>query len=639
MFGHRRLRNLFLYLGLLAPFSASATDATDSLKRSISAKVDSHLLEFAEGGADLKISSHGHTVLTRFPNLPAETVLKLVVLGADPNARDGRGNSVLARAIRAAQDSGTVEALLNTGAEINRVDDSGLTPLQVALLHGRHSCVELLLTRGASLDSIPPLPVLAKRHCSSETLDLLVQHGAKLPLYSPFEMKCALLLADLARIWDYERNTEERYPSMETLAASLAETDCRSEFATGGLIDPFGNPYRSYHWISNETANLITAELAKLGKPRVFPMVSHHPAKDPTWIPLVMTSFLRVSEGDRPLVTLMELGADPDTPLTYQGRTALFELPEFPDLIQLLIGLRANVNYRDQFGCTPLMGALVEPRSATALLNAGAQINAVNHEGGSALIGVAGNEEMVDLCLKNGADPNLRTKSGCTAWIRARRVGSTKILRLLEQHGAVRPDLNRFETKLAFLELEMSLLDAASDQYAIEMSKLGTEPVSYDKLRPYMRVTEFLPEIPKEGMRDPFGNLYVTNYVCTGPLLSAETAHLIRARLGKLPDQLVGCVQIPKGINPPGDPDYGALLDELESGGERRDKAMDTLLASPDEDVLVRVLRRMHTKDATGRREMLVLLKEHRSPVVRFKVEQLLAEVAAKISAAPAGKK
>jgi ankyrin repeat protein len=88
----------------------------------------------------------------------AAAVREIVKSGADPNARYGALNwTPLMHAIHANQ-IGSVEALLDSGADVNRTGDDeteprtkqrDVTPLMMAAGYGYRPIVELLLRRGA----------------------------------------------------------------------------------------------------------------------------------------------------------------------------------------------------------------------------------------------------------------------------------------------------------------------------------------------------------------------------------------------------------------------------------------------------------------------------------------------------------
>jgi ankyrin repeat protein len=76
-------------------------------------------------------------------------IRELATRGADPNAPSG-GNrwTPLLHAVHKHQNA-SVAALLNAGADVNRADEQGVTPLMMAAGYGYDDTVQLLLQRHA----------------------------------------------------------------------------------------------------------------------------------------------------------------------------------------------------------------------------------------------------------------------------------------------------------------------------------------------------------------------------------------------------------------------------------------------------------------------------------------------------------
>lgn len=153
---------------------------------------------------------------------------------------------------------------------------------------------------------------------------------------------------------------------------------------------------------------------------------------------------------------VVQLLLDADAEVNAQdndGRTALmfathnvypfYPIPRTSRIVKLLISKGANVNIKDKYGRTALMYTamfnadllslnsrfdvaaawydtsceslnLVFKEMAQALLEVGAEVNAVDNDGNSALMIAAsnGNKEMVELLLQSGADANAKDNKG-----------------------------------------------------------------------------------------------------------------------------------------------------------------------------------------------------------------------------------
>jgi len=108
--------------------------------------------------------------------------------GANPNAQDGSGRPLLARAARSGP-SELVAILVATGADVNAADRIGFTPLFEAARDGRLEAARELLQRGADpnraarpngLAMTPLHAAAAANPAQAELLRLLVRAGARI---------------------------------------------------------------------------------------------------------------------------------------------------------------------------------------------------------------------------------------------------------------------------------------------------------------------------------------------------------------------------------------------------------------------------------------------------------------------------
>ena len=80
---------------------------------------------------------------------PERFLMPLMSYGADINACDHEGSSVLAFAVQAGHCC-SAEYLLAQGADVHRPDKGGLTPIGVAMVYNQHTLIEMLFQHGAS---------------------------------------------------------------------------------------------------------------------------------------------------------------------------------------------------------------------------------------------------------------------------------------------------------------------------------------------------------------------------------------------------------------------------------------------------------------------------------------------------------
>ena len=112
----------------------------------------------------------------------AKTVALLITAGADVNKDDEDGETPLVVASRLGHTE-TVKLLIEKGADVNKADEDGSTPLHLAVYPGRTEIVKLLIAAGADVNKAAwngstPL-LVASYNGHTEIVELLKQAGAK----------------------------------------------------------------------------------------------------------------------------------------------------------------------------------------------------------------------------------------------------------------------------------------------------------------------------------------------------------------------------------------------------------------------------------------------------------------------------
>jgi quinoprotein dehydrogenase-associated probable ABC transporter substrate-binding protein len=117
----------------------------------------------------------------------AERVKFLVEKGADVNKPDPQGWTPLQNAARQRKD-GMIKTLIELGADVNRPDDSGMTPLVAAIMRDHVPSVKVLLENGADIErpgtqGYRPL-ALAIAESKYEAAKALIEAGADVSVAS-----------------------------------------------------------------------------------------------------------------------------------------------------------------------------------------------------------------------------------------------------------------------------------------------------------------------------------------------------------------------------------------------------------------------------------------------------------------------
>lgn len=142
-------------------------------------------------------------------------------------------------------------------------------------------------------------------------------------------------------------------------------------------------------------------------------------------------SRLKSAASDRANVNVR--GARDVTPLMHAAAFGSVEA------VEILLASGADVNAKDAFGATALLWAAGDPRKAQILVEHGADVNATTTRGRTPLIFAAshdGNIETVRLLLAKGADVSARDMQGSTALMTAANAGALDTVKLLIDYGA-----------------------------------------------------------------------------------------------------------------------------------------------------------------------------------------------------------
>jgi ankyrin repeat protein len=347
-----------------------------------------------EAGADADATMKGgETVLmlaARSGNV--EALKALLARGAKDNALDRHGQTALMWAA-AEGNTAVVRALMEAGADINATLDSGFTPFFLAVREGRLETVRAFLAAGVDVNATVPRPENAPRSTAgsyirpvdrgTSPLLLAVQNGH-------FELATALVDAGAN-----PNDVRSGFTPLHTIAwvrkpDSSDNSDPAPAVGAGRL-----------------TSLEFVREIVKRGANVNFRLPKGAPKQPNTSSKIESegaTPFLFAADrSDVPLMRLLvELGADP-------------LMPNFNNTTPLMAAAGLGTT-------EPLEEAGEENEALEAvhmLLDLGADINAVNNDGETAMHGAAYNiyPRVVEMLGKRGADPQVwknRNKFGRT---------------------------------------------------------------------------------------------------------------------------------------------------------------------------------------------------------------------------------
>ncbi|WAC70917.1 ankyrin repeat domain-containing protein [Roseateles sp. SL47] len=116
----------------------------------------------------------------------AGAVMKLLLAGADPNARDAQRNTPLHVAIREESENAFNGLLKSPATDVNAINQAGETPLMLAAIKGRLPWVKTLVERGAHVNEAGWSPLhYAASGPNEAVVRWLLEQGAALNARSP----------------------------------------------------------------------------------------------------------------------------------------------------------------------------------------------------------------------------------------------------------------------------------------------------------------------------------------------------------------------------------------------------------------------------------------------------------------------
>ena len=361
-----------------------------------------------------------------------ERAIHFLELGADPDAGDHEGSSFEA-ALRNCRDNALslAQVLLDTGADINGQNRRGESALMISMRY----CVEavpFLLEKGAD-------PTLGDRKGDTPL--------HKLGGVAPERLNgiVDLLIASGADI-NQQAGTGQT-PLIRSLFGGTSRTR-----VFNALLER-GADLNQTDGAGNSVLHILASRKRDEGAPALMATLIEHGAAIELQNRKQQTPLMTAVEKGNPEVVqvLIEAGAKVNARKA-RGNTLISGLisckPEKLAKLKLLVDAGADVSIPIEHGPLPLEQAFfgkvyldcLEP--AQILLNAGADPNQQNKNGGAAIHSIAtwaekDPEAALTLLRDHGADIDLRNQHGMTALLLAARYGSSiRTLERLLAHGA-----------------------------------------------------------------------------------------------------------------------------------------------------------------------------------------------------------
>ena len=395
-------------------------------------------------------------------------VRKLLANGADPNKKEKNGRTPLMEAA-ACGYTDTLRVLLKNGADVNATDMVGWTALFWASFSRRTEAMRLLVANGADVNAKDNEKKSALFWAASsgdtDTVKTLLEEGAKVNAKDNHGWTPLMSAADLGHL-DTVRLLVERGADLQlkdrdgNTAGNLAEKYKFDEIVA--FLESARPPQKKNTTPPSESspvnANSRSPSAPAQGTENTnAASIPANPASRPPDLPkseLLNARLLQAAEsGDTPeVLSLIREGAGVNAVEPSYGNTALLKAAArgYSNTVRALLEKGGELDAKDNAGRTALMEAAFGGYTDTVglLLEKGANVNASDKEGWTPLFWAAFSRRSgtVRVLLEKGADANARNKHEVSALMHAAYAGDTETVGLLIAHHAevnAKDDLGR----------------------------------------------------------------------------------------------------------------------------------------------------------------------------------------------------
>ncbi|MDR3284285.1 MAG: ankyrin repeat domain-containing protein [Treponema sp.] len=425
----------------------------------------------------------------------------LMEKGSNPAAKDTYGDTSLHIAIMNNVDVSIFSKLAGARIDINERNKQGITPLALAVEHGKIDIASYLVERGADIhakDVSGLTPLIRTFTVSPDMLSLLItsktisvrDSAGNTPLHIGV-LNVKTIEPAVSKAGGNPQAKEESKIAGMPAAASDKNTAKKDGDSTapiryllnmGADINARNDAGDTPIFLAIQNNQRVTGELllasgaavfsgnANNMSPLGFALSFADGSRDWVLIPEVIKTvdgsgntalhYAAEWKNDRAVSLILELGGNANAK-NANGETPVFNAVKVnsPTTIQLLVKNGSSKDSWDAYGNTPLHTSVFwdASESASCLIKLGVDINAKNSAGRTALGEAArtGKNRMTNLLLSSGSDINAADATGKTVLIDAILNGNVEIVRMLINYGAS-PQIQEMHGRNAYHEAAAS---------------------------------------------------------------------------------------------------------------------------------------------------------------------------------------
>ena len=373
-------------------------------------------------------------------------------------------------------DTKAVQSLIAGGADVNAMDETGMTPLMVAASEGRTAIARMLIAAGASVKASSKDGSDALMRAASanrvDVMKLLIAGGADANATSGGGMT-ALMVAAFGGYAD----------AVRALLASRANPNAKDSQGRTAMMAA----------ATSGDAGTVEALIGAGGDPAIADAGGSTPLT------------YAAAEGHAEAMAVLRKGGLKAGP----GDLALAAAGCHSTVVRSILADGVNVNGAEG-DVVPLVSAAGDScvEVVQMLLDRGARVDAKDHDGRTALIKAsqAGHLEMVRLLLQHGADINIRDGNGRTGWTFAAMSGRLDIAELFKQARAAHIVPQPLEVTSTALKADQPI----PKQYTAD-GRNDSPPLAWSGVPDGTKSLAVVCEDPDAGNPPPFAHWLVYN--------------------------------------------------------------------------------------------------------------------------------